>query len=292
MFSSETSTRVIFTPDDPEGTWSEGAPSRKLETFIERIRLHKEERTRSTPRSHDLAPIILVERDGIPLGVLEAPEVNKELGLLAARAGFGGFGADTIILVMDAHVAPVKPEEAGQYRPGEMQRRCDEEGACELGLMTDALIFHRVTRRIEARERNGETEVTPVIEMEMATVPYIFHEAEGQPTAPLRWASSVREDLWREHGGRTREAAESGMNLRVGGYVAESLFYAALTPSAFEIAGELRGKLPEELRRDFDVGEDLRAVIDDATRAALTGCGFTTFGRAAEPERAGTAEGD
>lgn len=291
MFSSETSTTTIYTPDDPEGMASEGAVSPKLGNFIERICRYKEERTRLTPQSHDLAPIVLIERDGTPLGIFEAPEVNKQHGLLVARAGFGGFGADTIIIVMDAHMAPIKPEEMEQYRPGEMQRQCDEEGACELGLMTDVLIFHRITRRIEMCEGNGETQGTPVIEMEMATVPYIFHQAEGQPTLPLRWASSISENAWRKRGERVREAAEDKTTLRVSGYIAESLFHAALTPSAFEIAGELRRQLPEELRGHFDVDENLRAGIDDATRAALTGRGFTTFGHDAESAQAMLVEG-
>ena len=143
MFSSEISTTVTFTPDKPEGTAQESRPTRMLTDLMQSIRRYKEDRARVTPKDHDLAPIIRIEREGQVLGTFEAPQVNKEFALAAARAAFGCFDATSVLLVMDAHMAaPITPEEAENYQPGEMQRRCDEEGACELGLMTDILIFH------------------------------------------------------------------------------------------------------------------------------------------------------
>lgn len=291
MFTSEISTIVTFTPDNPAGVAQEEShPTRMLAAFIESIRRYKEDRTRMTPTDHDLAPIIRIEREGRMLGAFEAPQVNKEFALAAARAAFGGFGANTVMLVMDAHMSPVTPDEAANYQPGEMQRRCDEEGSCALGLMTDLLIFHRVTRRMVMQEPSDSSDssdsaAVPTIEVEIAIVPYIFHESGESPPARLQWASSIREGLLEEKSARMREAGKETEGIRIGGYITDNLLAAAILPSAFDVIRAMRGCPPEDRKNQSGADDELRLEIDNMTRAALVRLGFKAFDHTAQGER-------
>jgi hypothetical protein len=95
----------------------------------------------------DLAPILWFERDGTVVTVVHCPDVNRDQALIAAQLGVGGYCADSVIVVMDSHVSPEETKPGGgAWGPGEMQRACDEENACELGTLSDCLIVVDATR--------------------------------------------------------------------------------------------------------------------------------------------------
>ncbi len=127
----------------------------------------------------DIPPTVIVERDGI-CAIVIAPQIDKHLGLKAAAMCQAGFDPDALTMVMDAHITQAQKKEGQtieeaeeefrkKFPPGSMQRMCDEEGACETGLITDCLICHRITR-------DGK--------ISMVTLPYSYH---GKGGPPFKW---------------------------------------------------------------------------------------------------------
>lgn len=51
-------------------------------------------------------------------------------------------GVDRLVVSLDAHVSsgPINPATGQEWGPGEMQRACDEDGACSLGVITDTIV--------------------------------------------------------------------------------------------------------------------------------------------------------
>lgn len=125
----------------------------------------------------DIPPTVIVERDGKVLAIVVSPEINKQLGLKAAAMCQTGFDPDAITMVLDAHIHSGKVaegqtneeaiEEYHKKFPKGMQHACDNEGACDLGEISDCLICHRIDR---------EGNIT------MVTLPYSYHgKSAGQP---------------------------------------------------------------------------------------------------------------
>jgi hypothetical protein len=96
----------------------------------------------------DISPQLEAWRDGNLVAAVICPEVDKTLALTAATVAAPGFGTDALTLTFDAHVAasPINPATGQPWAPGEMQRACDEEGACDLGVITDCLVTLLVHR--------------------------------------------------------------------------------------------------------------------------------------------------
>lgn len=127
----------------------------------------------------DLPPVVFVEKGGKIKAMIVAPQVDKNLGLHAARLARIGFSADALSIIMDAHVATgpkvdtddpaerlaAAKEFAKKYPQGSMQKAC-EEGACARGEITDVLLCHRVTAE-------GK--------YSMAFLPYEYHGKDGPP---------------------------------------------------------------------------------------------------------------
>lgn len=121
-----------------------------MENWVDFVRQHKMWFVENTDRG-DIQPTVIVERDGEVLAIAMADEVDKYKGLQAAQILHAGFDPDALIVFFDAHVAKAKPGETEEefkkrIPPGTMQKMCDEEGACDLGLITDCLICHRIDR--------------------------------------------------------------------------------------------------------------------------------------------------
>lgn len=128
----------------------------------------------------DMPPTLFVERGGVIVAVVMAPQVDKHAGLHAATICRVGFKADALTMVLDAHIKEEKIPEgmtaeeakdqiAKNYEPGSMQKACDEDGACEKGEIADVLLCHRV---------DGEGT------LKMWMMPYAYHGKGGQP---FRW---------------------------------------------------------------------------------------------------------
>lgn len=116
----------------------------KIEQAVREARRRKEERVAQLADDADLRPTVFCERSGLLVAVVEAPAVDKEAALFAARVGAQGYGADGLTIILDAHIKLINPGEE-LPRPGELQRQCDEEGACDLGLISDTLIVQRLS---------------------------------------------------------------------------------------------------------------------------------------------------
>lgn len=96
----------------------------------------------------DLNPHVTVIRGGAVIAVIVAPELDARLGLAAAGAAAVGYAADELVFSADAHLSNsgTNPRTGLPWAPGEMQRLCDNEGACEIGLLTDAMVSTWATR--------------------------------------------------------------------------------------------------------------------------------------------------
>lgn len=90
----------------------------------------------------DLNPQVTVIRGGDVIAVIVAPALDAQLGLAAAGAAAVGYAADELVFSADAHLSHsgTNPHTRQPWAPGEMQRLCDTEGACEIGLLTDVMV--------------------------------------------------------------------------------------------------------------------------------------------------------
>lgn len=114
----------------------------------------------------DMAPVIDAYRDGKALVRVVAPEVDRDQALGAAMTLATGVRADELWLILDSHMTnqPVNPATGAGWAPGEMQNAC-EAGACQIGLVTDALLLLGCFR-------SGR--------MEVSALPYHVHKTQKQ----------------------------------------------------------------------------------------------------------------
>jgi hypothetical protein len=168
----------------------------------------------------DIPPTVIVERDGVVLSIVMAPEVDKNLGLEAASICQAGFDPDAITMIMDAHIrtsslkegqsAEEAMEEYHKKFPNGMQHACDNEGACELGEISDCLICHRITR-------DGN--------ISLVTLPYSYHGKNGGQ--PFKWLDE--DERYKDFGSLEGE--------NVTGYIPDSLRQIMKTkPFVHEVA--------------------------------------------------------
>lgn len=125
----------------------------------------------------DVPPTVIAERDGEVFAVVVGSEVDRDLALKASNMLRRG-GADALIIILDAHVRRVDSEKGDEflknYKHGDMQRAC-EEGACELGLISDCLVCQRI-------DAEGK--------MTLKILTYSYH---GQGTE-FKWTPGVSDD--------------------------------------------------------------------------------------------------
>lgn len=95
----------------------------------------------------DLDGLVEVWRDGEPIVFIVTP-IDRDKALDAAHFAVRGFRADRIIVSLDSHYTTQanNPSTGKPWGPGEMQKACDEDGACSLGIITDALVINTVTK--------------------------------------------------------------------------------------------------------------------------------------------------
>lgn len=125
----------------------------------------------------DLCPMMEVHRGDDMVALITGHRVDKHLILDVAGIAAGGYSATHLSAVFDAHVttATINPSTGEQWKPGEMQAAC-ENGACDLGLITDCLMV------VDA-QRDGL--------LEMRTLPYHVHKSTKQ----VAWAASMPDGL-------------------------------------------------------------------------------------------------
>lgn len=122
----------------------------------------------------DLPPVVEARRNGRQVAMAMAPVVNRDQGLVAAKVLADAFAADELWFVTDAHMSrdELNPLSGKPWAPGEMQRACDGEGACELGLITDCMMINRVDRALRHS---------------LCLLPYHVHHGEGT----MRWVDDI-----------------------------------------------------------------------------------------------------
>jgi hypothetical protein len=96
----------------------------------------------------DIAPRVTWFRGDRLIAEGLADAVDRERGLQMAAIGIMGFGADRVECAFDTHMADNSFfEKYGRTPdPGELERLCENGGACEIGLITDAITIMTLTR--------------------------------------------------------------------------------------------------------------------------------------------------
>jgi hypothetical protein len=99
----------------------------------------------------DLPPVVMGLKNGKLISYVIAGNLDRDDGLLISSLVRRALGVDTLYVVMDGHVpiGAYKKEmekliDENKYQRGDMQKMCDEEGACEVDKISDCLVFTRV----------------------------------------------------------------------------------------------------------------------------------------------------
>lgn len=157
-----------------------------IKDWMKLAKYHKGLWVKATDRG-DMTPTVFAERKGEVLCAVVAPKVDKMLGLQAAAICRKALQADYLTMIVDTHIYHGKPgeteEEFLKNKPQDMQKACDEEDACERGLIADCLICHRI----------GQDK-----KLVHASMPYYYH---GKDTV-FRWLNDpdgFHENLMDEH---------------------------------------------------------------------------------------------
>lgn len=195
----------------------------------------------------DIPPVIFIEKDGKQLCQVFAPEVNRDLGLMAAELLKMGFDPDTMVILMDAHFAEGKgkmteEEFAKKFPPGSMQKMCDEQGACELGLITDCILSLQISRDGKIRQ---------------ATIPYSYH---GKGT-PFRWFED-RISVFDENNGQPGDDDDKKME----GLIPDALREIMAAPAAmqhpvFQQMASSLGLAPDAPELQIRVGRSILPIL-------------------------------
>lgn len=102
----------------------------------------KEGAVKDSKRStDDIVPTIFAWRDDKMVALIMPDQIDRDKGLHAVLLAAAGLSADVVTLTNDAHVTQsmTNPRTGERWGPGEMQQACDEDGACDVGLITDTL---------------------------------------------------------------------------------------------------------------------------------------------------------
>lgn len=152
----------------------------KNQPIYERLARHLKAMFVASDERGELLPVVVTEKNGVPGKMAIAPLLDRDAALIAAKMLWHGSQPDALIVLLDAHVrqyAAKTPEDIAAYQAamanyqrGQMQRECDEEGACDRGELVDVIHVHRI-------DRDGS--------MSSFTLPYAYHGKEGG--IPFRW---------------------------------------------------------------------------------------------------------
>lgn len=157
-----------------------------LQEFIDIAKHHKMAWVENTQQG-DMPPTVIGIRDGKPIILVIAPQVDKHMGLRAANLLRIGLGIDAIVFITDSHVILTKdksPEETRalyeKYRePGSMQKACDENGACNLGEIADCICVNYIDSKN--------------FKFSMGSFPYFYHGKDGG--AKFQWMEEHNSEM-------------------------------------------------------------------------------------------------
>jgi hypothetical protein len=116
----------------------------EAQPFVDWARAYKEEKVEGTTvgQNDDIAPLLEFRRDGQVVALVFCNNVSRDEALQAASVGVPGWSVDHLVMALDAHYSDERffKRYGRTPDPHELQELCDKEGACELGLITDALM--------------------------------------------------------------------------------------------------------------------------------------------------------
>lgn len=109
----------------------------------------------------DITPVITFYRDGEKIAIFMAARVNKHDAIAAVQIGVSMLDADEVTVSMDTHISNVtiNPATGEQWKTGEMQKACDEDGACSIGIITDTILTLLLGRDIPTSMLNRKYHV-------------------------------------------------------------------------------------------------------------------------------------
>lgn len=169
--------------------------------WIEFVKDHKAFFVKNTNRG-DVPPTVIAECNGEVFGIVVASNVDKDMALKASVM-LRQSGADALTFIFDAHVRHVNAADGDEflknYKHGDMQRACDEENACTLGIISDCLVCQRI-------DSSGK--------ITMRILPYDYH---GKDTE-FKW----------------KEETEQPEGVKYDGYIVNSLRAIMAEPSFIE----------------------------------------------------------
>jgi hypothetical protein len=229
----------------------------KLDADIARIlKSHKEMWVNTTERG-DLFPTTIVIRGGQIIAVIVAQQVDKNLGLKAARMARTSFSADALVLACDAHCYVADSEKGYEeakatWPDGLMQKACDDHGACNTDKrMSDCL-------SVVLAHENGSIEIQ--------SMTYDYHGKNGG--VPFKWT---------EHPGK--DAMKNSDGTKLGGYMVNNMLAIMKMPKTDDLLNML-GNLC-----GMNDPAKIRFSSDMAAAAALESFGFITMFQI-QPDRA------
>jgi hypothetical protein len=106
----------------------------------------KERGVREIHDDYDIAPHVTFYRDGDRIGHFMGLRVNKYDAIALVHLGVRFLEADEVVVSLDTHITNVmeNPRTGKPWAAGEMQNLCNDEGACDTGLITDAILTMRL----------------------------------------------------------------------------------------------------------------------------------------------------
>lgn len=220
----------------------------------------------------DITPYIFFERAGQLVAACKAPVISRDVGIDIARIGICGFAADAVIWTADAHFthSPINPATGEKWAEGEMQKACDEEGACAVGLLQDAIMLIR-------QERIGGV-------THYQQYPYDVDKTSRQ----VEWLEEARSGKGTDEALATegREEEDKPSHSVAGGLIVKELSAAFAAPSLrvkLIAEGTLPIGLPEWQQLDIDVKTALLLKMAGAQVMLIDGARFSVPGPVAEP---------
>lgn len=223
----------------------------KDKNWVDFAKQHKGFFVENTKRG-DLPPTIIAERNGEVFAIVIASDIDKELAFKASHILRTGAGADALVLILDAHVRSVDAEKGDEflknYKHGDMQRACDEEGACELGIISDCLICHRIDK-----DGNISMKILPYSYHGKGTdfkwtEPDPKHETDGvhfEGTVPDVLRKIMSEETFSDNEALMKTAREHGFDEERTWYHTARATFQILTEGGFYLFDLLSSRHPE-----------------------------------------------
>lgn len=183
----------------------------------------------------DIPPRVEAYRGGFPLIEIQCLDVDRDRGLHAFRIA-AAMDIQAGTLTTDAHTASteINPKTGERWGPGEMQQACDDENACDAGLLTDCIATFAMG---------------PKGDRALYSAPYHVHK-------------TARTVAWQLDQAMSFDPKAKGEKL--GGFVADSMFAAfqdaKIQNSLLTLAGF--GLPPAEVRASADMAL-LRILNED-----------------------------